>query len=237
MACRSRGGLSRRLRDLDWPGIFYAGAGFGLLYAALDQGNRLDWLNSGLIVGLLVSGGLLTLLFIARELISPQPFLNIRVIARENLIPLLLLLSGFRFIILSTAYIIPNYLQTVQNFRELQVGSVLLWIALPQFLIVLPLGYVLKRVDGRYVLALGNLMIGIACLMATNLTSEWVTEDFPALANSAGPWPVVCFDQPHRACHQIDLTGRCPDDRKPAAVEPSLRRRNRHILHADVRPH
>jgi DHA2 family multidrug resistance protein len=172
------GGLSRRLRDLDWPGIFYAGAGFGLLYAALDQGNRLDWLNSGLIVGLLVGGGLLTALFIARELISPSPFINIRVIARENLIPLLLLLAGFRFIILSTAYIIPNYLQTVQNFRELQVGAVLLWIALPQFLIVLPLGYVLKRIDGRYVLALGNLMIGIACLMGTALTSQWATDDF-----------------------------------------------------------
>lgn len=172
------GGLSRRLRDLDWPGIFYAGAGFGLLYAALDQGNRLDWLNSGLIVGLLVSGSLLTLLFIARELISPKPFVNIRVIANENLIPLLLLLAGFRFIILSTAYIIPNYLQTVQNFRELQVGSVLLWIALPQFAIVLPLGYILNRVDGRYILALGNLMIGIACLMGTNLTSEWATDDF-----------------------------------------------------------
>ena len=48
-------------------------------------------------------------------------------------------LAGFRFIILSTAYIIPTYLQTVQNFRELQVGSVLLWIALPQLVIALPL--------------------------------------------------------------------------------------------------
>ena len=44
----------------------------------------------------------------------------------------MLLLAGFRFIILSTAYIIPTYLQAVQNFRELQVGAVLLWIALPQ---------------------------------------------------------------------------------------------------------
>ena len=48
----------------------------------------------------------------------------------------MLLLAGFRFIILSTAYIIPTYLQTVQNFRELQVGVVLLWIALPQLVIV-----------------------------------------------------------------------------------------------------
>ncbi len=68
----------------------------------------------------------------------------------------MLLLAGFRFIILSTAYIIPTYLQTVQNFRELQVGSVLLWIALPQLVIVLPLADLLRRIDGRWVLALGT---------------------------------------------------------------------------------
>ena len=39
------------LKTADWAGIVYAGVGFSLLYAALDQGNRLDWLNSGLISG------------------------------------------------------------------------------------------------------------------------------------------------------------------------------------------
>ena len=37
----------------------------------------------------------------------------------------MLLMAGYRFIILSPSYIIPIYLQTVQNFRELQVGEVL----------------------------------------------------------------------------------------------------------------
>ena len=69
--------------------------------------------------------------------------------------PILLLVTGFRFIILSTAYIIPTYLQVVQNYRELQVGAVLLWIALPQLLIVLPLGWLLQRVDARLTLAFG----------------------------------------------------------------------------------
>jgi len=31
------------LEHLDLPGMAYAGLGFGLLYAGLDQGNRLDW--------------------------------------------------------------------------------------------------------------------------------------------------------------------------------------------------
>jgi DHA2 family multidrug resistance protein len=166
------------MRSLDWPGMAYAAIGLGLLYAGLDQGNRLDWSSNGLIVGLLLAGGLISVAFVLRELVAPRPFLNLGLLLRGNLVLLLLLLGGFRFIILSTAYIIPTYLQTVQNFRELQVGSVLLWIAMPQFLIVIPLAQLLRRSDGRWVLALGSALIAIACLMVTGLTDEWATDDF-----------------------------------------------------------
>jgi DHA2 family multidrug resistance protein len=166
------------LRHLDWPGLVYSGFGFALLYAGLDQGNRLDWNNNGLVNGLLLSGGLLTIAFVARELYIEKPFLNLRVLAKEGLVPILLILAGFRFIILSTAYIIPTYLQVVQNYRELQVGAVLLWIALPQLAIVIPLGWLLTRVDARPVLAFGAILIGIASLMGTGLTQDWATDDF-----------------------------------------------------------
>lgn len=165
-------------RGLDWPGMVYSGLGFALLYAALDQGNRLDWRNSGLVNGLLLSGGVLAVLFVGRELLISRPFLNLRLLLRGNLAILFALLAGFRFLILSTAYIIPTYLQTVQNYRELQVGAVLLWIAVPQLVIVLPLAGLLRRVDGREVLAFGNAFIGVACLMGTQLTSQWATGDF-----------------------------------------------------------
>ena len=46
------------LQHLDWPGLAYSGFGFALLYAGLDQGNRLDWNNNGLVNGLLLSGRL-----------------------------------------------------------------------------------------------------------------------------------------------------------------------------------
>jgi MFS transporter, DHA2 family, multidrug resistance protein len=165
-------------RRLDWPGIAYSGLGFALLYAGLDQGNRLDWRSSGLINGLLLAGSLLTLIFVVRELVTPRPFINLAHLMRGNMPMLFLLLAGFRFIILSTAYIIPTYLQTVQNYRELQVGAVLLWIAVPQLVIVLPLGALLKRVHGRSVLAVGAAFVGIACLMGTDLTAQWATENF-----------------------------------------------------------
>src|SRR5579862_7029562 len=55
------------LARTDWIGIIYAGVGFGLLYAGLDQGNRLDWLNSGTVCGLLLAGALLVVAFLVRE--------------------------------------------------------------------------------------------------------------------------------------------------------------------------
>jgi len=42
----------------------------------------------------------------------------------------------------------------------------------------LPLGALLRRADARWLLAFGTILIGVACLMATNLTSQWATDDF-----------------------------------------------------------
>ena len=56
----------------------------------------------------------------------PNRFQTMRRLLHGNLMLLFLALAGFRFIIPSTADVIPDYLQVAQNFRELQVGSVLL---------------------------------------------------------------------------------------------------------------
>ena len=169
---------AKLLGDFDWSGLGYASIGFAMLYAGLDQGNRLDWTSSGLVVGLLAGGGVLAFAFLVRELTASRPFLNLGLLLHGNLALMLLTLAAVRFIILSTAYVIPSYLQAVQNFRELQVGQVLLWIALPQLIIVVPLGALLRHMDGRYVLAFGTILVGVACVMTAELTAVWATADF-----------------------------------------------------------
>jgi DHA2 family multidrug resistance protein len=158
--------------------MFYLAAGCSMLYAAIDQGNRLDWLNSGLINGLLAGGGLLLVAFLLREATTPRPWVNLKFLAQPNIALLALILVMYRFAILATIYIIPQYLTGVQNFRSLQVGDVLLWIAIPQFLIAPVIATILRYVDPRYVLAAGLFTIGIACLLATNITSAWASDDF-----------------------------------------------------------
>jgi DHA2 family multidrug resistance protein len=74
------------LRRTDWAGIVYAGVGFGLIYAGLDQGNRLDWLNSGAVVGLLCAGGVLVVAFIMREARAEYPLIHLSVLAQRNIV-------------------------------------------------------------------------------------------------------------------------------------------------------
>lgn len=166
------------LKHLDGSGLVYAWLGLAALYIALDQGNRLDWLGSGLINGLLVVGALSLLAFVTREMTASRPALNLRLLAVPGLLVLIALLAGSRFIILSTAYVIPTYLQTLQNYRSLDIGAVLIWIAAPQVFLVLPLAILIKRLDPRWTLIAGAALVAIAGLMLTQLTGFWATGDF-----------------------------------------------------------
>jgi MFS transporter, DHA2 family, multidrug resistance protein len=166
------------LKTADWGGILLASAGFSVLYAGLDQGNRLDWFNSGLINGLLLGGVLLLVAFVVHELRHDRPWINLRFATSGNIPLLFLLITFFRFVILSTTYIIPQYLTTVQDYRAIEVGSVLIWIALPQFLIAPIVATILRFVDARIMTALGFSLVGAACFMAGQLTDSWIGVDF-----------------------------------------------------------
>ena len=160
-------------------GFLYGGFGFALIYAALDQGNRLDWLNSPLVIGLLTAGIFLLIMFAIHEWRCPFPAVDLRVVLEAPMPRMLLLVSFLRLTILSTALVIPQFLQTVRGFRALEVGDTLAWIAAPQLLICFLAGFTLRRADPRMVAVFGFMCICVACLMvAYGLTPVWGSDQF-----------------------------------------------------------
>src|SRR5580692_8880801 len=77
----------------DWFGLLSGGIGLSLLYAALDQGNRLDWQNSGLVWGLTCAAVVLLAAFIINERLSANPGLNLKVAFSAPLPRLLVLVA------------------------------------------------------------------------------------------------------------------------------------------------
>jgi MFS transporter, DHA2 family, multidrug resistance protein len=163
----------------DWFGLLSGGIGLGLIYAALDQGNRLDWANSGLIWALGCTGAVLLVAFVIHERLAVNPGLDLKVAFTAPLPRLLLLVAFLRLTILSTAYLIPQYLITVRGYRSLEVGQTLIWLAVPQLAICLIAGYSMRRMDPRFVASCGFILICTGCLMvAHSITPSWGTDQF-----------------------------------------------------------
>ena len=163
----------------DLFGLASGGLGLALIYAGLDQGNRLDWLNSGIVWGLLLSGAVLVLGFAVHEARTPHPLIDLKVALAPPLPRLLVLVAFLRLTILSTAFLIPQYLQTVRGFRALEVGETLIWIAAPQLIFCPLAALMLRRSDPRLVSSIGFIFIAIACLMvAHGLTPLWSSAQF-----------------------------------------------------------
>src|ERR1700730_6351071 len=165
------------------PGDVFAllagGSALALIYAALDQGNRLDWLNSGLIWGLLCAGILLNAAFVVHESYTARPLLNLKVVFSAPIVTQFVLIAFLRLTILATAYLIPLFLVSVRGYRALEVGDTLIWIAAPQLILCPLAALMLRRSDARLVAAIGFIFISVACLMvAYNLTPIWGSDQF-----------------------------------------------------------
>jgi DHA2 family multidrug resistance protein len=160
-------------------GLFAGGLGLALIYAALDQGNRLDWLNSGLVCGLLLAGVLLLVAILIHSARIPSPLLNLKVVFGPPLPVLFLLIAFLRLTITATAFLIPLYLGSVRGFRALETGDTLIWIAVPQLIFCPLAALMLRRSDARLVAAIGFIFVSVACLMvAYNLTPLWGSYQF-----------------------------------------------------------
>ena len=77
----------------DVYGLLSCGLGLALIYAALDQGNRLDWTSSGLIWGLALAGITMLISFAIHEWMTPFPWLDYHVVFARPLPYLLLLVA------------------------------------------------------------------------------------------------------------------------------------------------
>jgi MFS transporter, DHA2 family, multidrug resistance protein len=162
----------------NWRGFLYLSLGLSLLYIALDQGQRLDWLNSGTIVALIASGSFLLLMSLVRHLLMPNPLVHLGFLARRNTLLLGVVLICFRFVMLATVVTIPSYLGSIQGYLPLQTGPVMLWVALPQCICGLLAMYLLKYIDARLILIFGFSLVAVACLLNAHLSSAWSGTNF-----------------------------------------------------------
>ena len=163
---------------ISWRGFLYGSLALSLFYGALDQGERLDWLNSGVIVGLLATGGFLLIAAAVRRWYSPNPMVNAIFVVTRNTILLATCLFCFRFVMLAIAFLLPAVLGVTQRYRPLETGAVMVWLIVPLVVMGIIAARLMRRFDNRLVLASGFTVVAVAALLNSQLTSAWAGDNF-----------------------------------------------------------
>jgi DHA2 family multidrug resistance protein len=177
-----------------FAGFFYLSAGFALLFAALDQGQRLDWWRSGTFTALFASGMFLLLCSLSRRLRSPNFLVDLPYLRQWNTILLAVALFSFRFALLATIIIIPQSL-SVRGLDAQQFGPSVLWTAIFELFLAFVGALLLYRgFDSRLLMAIGFTAVAFACLLNSNFTSAWAPENYFRSELLMGVGPVVRDD-------------------------------------------
>jgi DHA2 family multidrug resistance protein len=167
------------LQDADWGGMLLLGTGVSMIYAGLDQGNRLDWLGSGTVAALLIAGVLLVIAFVVNEMLVRRPWAHVSVLFSRNIGLGLIGILLYTLASLSNSSLVPNFLATVGLLRPEETGVLLLdYGALPMFVWVPVSIFLLRHFDARFVLIMGFSAFAVANLMGTRLTHDWALGDF-----------------------------------------------------------
>jgi DHA2 family multidrug resistance protein len=166
------------LRRGDWWGILCMAIGLGSLITMLEEGQRKDWFGSPFIVNCAILAAVFVPLFIVIELFRDRPFVNLRLLGSRNLGFTSVVAFGLGLALYGTIFLIPLYLGTVQGYSPLQIGKVLVWVGLPQFLIFPFLPLLMKRFDQRLLVCLGCVVFSVSCFMNTAMSADSAGDQF-----------------------------------------------------------
>lgn len=172
-------------KGMDRIGAILMCTALTLVFAGLDQGNRLNWFDSWIIIGLIGGGIFLFGVFLLWQLVVPNPFAHPRVVAHANVIVPMTLGIFYSLVSFGSAYLIPNFLGTVGHLKGIQSGQ-FLWIIVAAQVVLLPASvWLIRRMEARLVLAFAVACMMVGCFMGTFITHEWVARDFLSI--------VFCF--------------------------------------------
>jgi DHA2 family multidrug resistance protein len=159
-------------------GFLYLSAGLALIFAALQQGQRLDWWRSGEFNAWFWSGSFFLLCALVRRLRAPNALVALPYLLKWNTILLGCLLFWFRFTLCTTIILVPQSL-AIRGFEADQIGPAIIWSALP----LIPVAFIaalllLRKHDPRLLFAIGLACTAFAAWLSSRYASAWAAENF-----------------------------------------------------------
>src|SRR5438093_9119437 len=170
--------IERKSDKVDYWGIGLLAVGVGALQFLLDKGQEEDWFSSDLMRVLLVLAVVGLVAFVARELKTEHPVVDLHVFKVRTYSAGVFLMTVLGFVLYGSLVLLPIMLQTLLGYPSLQAGIAMAPRGMGSFLAMPVIGVLVARVGARKLLALG--------LTGGSLTLFWLGQ----LDLTAGYWDI-----------------------------------------------
>lgn len=164
--------LPRGRDRVDLAGVATLVVGLGALHVLLEQGERLDWFAAPAnVVLLLLAVGSLAM-FVAHELSTPRPAVDVRVLDNARFASAVVIGGVVGFVVFATLFLLPLFMQDVLHYSPTQAGLMLMPRALVM-LVAFPLvGAIYNRVSPRLVVGIGLVLCAQSALMMARFDAD-----------------------------------------------------------------
>ncbi len=162
--------------NLDYFGFGLLALGFGSLEFVMDKGQENDWFGSHLITlfAVLAAAALVTLFFweMAQIRRNHRPILDLTLFRNRNFAVSFTLMFTLGVVLFATTVMIPQFVQTLLGYTAEQAGLVISPGGLAVMLMMPIVGFLVSRVDPRWMIIYGFAMCSAALFTMLTLDLE-----------------------------------------------------------------
>ncbi|MDR0841979.1 MAG: DHA2 family efflux MFS transporter permease subunit, partial [Acidobacteriota bacterium] len=163
---------------IDASGFVLIGICLAAFQLLMDDGQKKDWFGSTYIVWLIIIAVVAFVFVIFRELTAKNPIVDLRVFKNRNFLVgsvLMLLLSVAMF---SSITGVPLFLQTLMGYTAQRAGEAVTSRGIASALVAPFVGYLMSRIDCRWIGAVGFVLFGISALQLGDISLGMAMSDF-----------------------------------------------------------
>ena len=163
---------------VDYVGLLLLAAGIGTLQTMLERGERLDWFDSREVTILAIVSAVSLVAFVWHELRTAHPVVDLRILKSRQLAVGVVFGLVLGVCLYATVFVLPVYLQNLQNFTANQTGLVILPGALASAFTMAVMGRQQGKFDGRWSIAAGVGIFALSMWKHAHYTTDSGMADF-----------------------------------------------------------
>lgn len=160
------------LKKGDYAGILFIAVGLGTLEVMLEEGYRHEWFESTYIRTLGIISAITLTAFIIVQLTYKFPLVNLKLLTNRNFALSCLAMVGLSIGLYGSIYAIPLYLSQIQQYNAQQIGEMIMWMGLPQLLLIPFVPLLMRIIDPRLLCVIGICMFSYASFITGTLNPD-----------------------------------------------------------------